>query len=208
MGSSVGPALANQLIKSLGRDRVSVQGVDYTASVASNALRGSEGGKVMAQLANAQAQRCPNSKIAISGYSQGAMVVHYAVKSADLSPSKVSSAVVYGDPQNRESAGNLPAAQTKVSRGFNQDTLGMREIANDSRRNSATGVMAFVRRERSVSLRLTSLTLVTEASLKAQASSSSRQVFDEAWMLLGIEGSTLARVTPFAPSVWNRVDFH
>lgn len=208
MGSSVGPALANQLIKSLGRDRVSVQGVDYTASVASNALRGSEGGKVMAQLANAQAQRCPNSKIAISGYSQGAMVVHYAVKSAGLSPSKVSSAVVYGDPQNRESVGSLPAAQTKVSRGFDQVILGTREIANDSRRNSATGVMAFVRRERSVSLRLTSLTLATEALLKAPASSSSRQVFDEAWVLLGIEGSTLGRVTPVAPSVFNRVDFH
>ncbi|KAM0723824.1 hypothetical protein Q7P37_000814 [Cladosporium fusiforme] len=113
MGSSVGPALANQLIKTLGRDRVSVQGVDYTATVNSNVLRGSEGGKVMADLANAQAQRCPNSKIAIAGYSQGAMVVHYAVKSAGLSPSKVSSAVLYGDPQNRESVGSLPASQTK-----------------------------------------------------------------------------------------------
>lgn len=115
MGSSVGPALANQLISSLGRDRVSVQGVDYTASIYSNALRGSDGGKVMAKLANDQLSRCPNTKVAISGYSQGAMVVHYAVKSAGLAAAKVSSAVVYGDPQNRDSVGSLPASKTKVS---------------------------------------------------------------------------------------------
>lgn len=114
MGSSVGPALAKQLITSLGAGRVSVQGVDYTATVASNANRGSEGGKVMAKLANDHIKRCPNTKIAISGYSQGAMVVHYAVKSAGLSPNIVSSAVVYGDPQNRESVGSLPSSKTKV----------------------------------------------------------------------------------------------
>lgn len=114
MGSSVGPALANQLIKSLTKDRVSVQGVDYTATVASNAYRGSQGGKVMAQLANDQIKRCPKTKIAISGYSQGAMVVHYAVKSAGLSPSVVSSAVVYGDPQNNDAVGGLPSSKTKV----------------------------------------------------------------------------------------------
>lgn len=115
MGTTVGPALADQLISTLGRDRVSVQGVDYTATIYSNALRGSQGGPVMAQLANSQLSRCPNTKIAISGYSQGAMVVHYAVANAGLSPAKVSSAVLYGDPQNRQSVGNLPASKTKVS---------------------------------------------------------------------------------------------
>lgn len=117
MGSTVGPALAKQLISPLGASKVSVQGVDYEATVSSNALRGSEGGKVMAQLANDQKERCPDTKIAISGYSQGAMVVHYAVKSAGLDASKVSSAVLYGDPENRESVGDLPSSQTKVSCG-------------------------------------------------------------------------------------------
>lgn len=115
MGSSVGPALAKQLISTLGSGKVSVQGVDYTATVQSNVYRGSQGGKVMAQLANDQIKRCPNTKIAISGYSQGAMVAHYAVKSAGLSPNIVSSAVLYGDPQNRESVGDLPASKTLVS---------------------------------------------------------------------------------------------
>ena len=114
MGSSVGPALAKQLIASLGASKVSVQGVDYTATIQSNALRGSEGGKVMAKLAKDRLARCGSTKIAIAGYSQGAMVVHYAVKTAGLSPNVVSSAVVYGDPQNRESVGSLPASKTKV----------------------------------------------------------------------------------------------
>jgi cutinase len=115
MGSSVGPALAKQLIASLGASKVSVQGVDYTATIQSNALRGSEGGKVMAKLANDHLARCASTKIAIAGYSQGAMVVHYAVKSGGLNANAISSAVVYGDPQNRESVGSLPASKTKVS---------------------------------------------------------------------------------------------
>ena len=115
MGSSIGPALAKQLIASLGAAQISVQGVDYTATIQSNALRGSEGGKVMAKLATEHQNRCSNTKIAIAGYSQGAMVVHYAVKSGGLSPAIVSSAVVYGDPQNRETIGSLPASNTKVS---------------------------------------------------------------------------------------------
>lgn len=34
MGESVGPALAKELIKTLGADKVAIQGVDYTASIA------------------------------------------------------------------------------------------------------------------------------------------------------------------------------
>lgn len=115
MGSSTGLALAKQLIASLGSSKVSVQGVDYTATIQSNALCGSEGGRIMAKLANDHLARCGSTKIAIAVYSQGVMVVHYAVKSAGLSPNVVSSAVVYGDPQNRDSVGSLPASKTKVS---------------------------------------------------------------------------------------------
>ncbi|GAB7329180.1 hypothetical protein MBLNU13_g01000t1 [Cladosporium sp. NU13] len=114
MRSSVGPALVKQLIASLGASKISVQGVDYTATIQSNALRGSVGGKVMAKLAKDQLARCENTKVAIAGYPQWAMVVHYSVKIAGLSPNVVSSAVVYGDPQNRESVGSLPASKSKV----------------------------------------------------------------------------------------------
>jgi len=116
MGSSVGPALAKQLIASLGASKVSVQGVDYDATLQSNALRGSAGGEVMAKLVNDHLARCGSTRVAIAGYSQGAMVVHYAVKSAGLSPNVVSSAVVYGDSQNRESVAVFPHQRPRYHR--------------------------------------------------------------------------------------------
>lgn len=67
----------------------------------------------MAQLAQTALKNCPNTKIAISGYSQGGEVVHYAVKSAGLSPSDVSSAVIFGDPELRQSVGSLPSSKVK-----------------------------------------------------------------------------------------------
>jgi len=66
----------------------------------------------MAQLVQKAKQQCPQTKIALSGYSQGAMVVHNAVKS-HLQPSDVSSVVLYGDPELRESVGSLPKSQVK-----------------------------------------------------------------------------------------------
>lgn len=69
----------------------------------------------MAQLASTALKNCPNTKIAISGYSQGGEVVHYAVKSAGLSPVDVSSAVIFGDPELRQSVGSLPSSKVKVN---------------------------------------------------------------------------------------------
>ncbi|KAK5136775.1 hypothetical protein LTR08_002071 [Meristemomyces frigidus] len=113
MGSSVGPALAKELISQLGASGVAIQGVDYTASIESNVYMGSKGGPVMATLAEKALANCPNTKIAISGYSQGGSVCHYAVKSGGLDYSTVSSAVIYGDPEYKKSVGDLPASQVK-----------------------------------------------------------------------------------------------
>ncbi|KAK4549564.1 hypothetical protein LTR36_006561 [Oleoguttula mirabilis] len=88
-------------------------GVDYTASIASNIDMGSKGGPVMAQLVATALKNCPNTKIAISGYSQGGEVCHYAVKSGGLSADDVSAAVIYGDPEDGTSVGDLPASKLK-----------------------------------------------------------------------------------------------
>lgn len=96
MGSSVGPALAKQLISSLGSNGVAIQGVDYSATIESNLSMGKDGGPEMAKLAQQARQNCPNTKIAIAGYSQGATVCHYAVAQGGLSANDVSSAVLYG----------------------------------------------------------------------------------------------------------------
>ena len=96
MGSSVGPALAKSLISSVGSSGIAIQGVDYPATIESNISMGSEGGPELAKLAQQALKQCPNTKVAISGYSQGATVCHYAVASAGLSADDVSSAVLYG----------------------------------------------------------------------------------------------------------------
>ena len=52
----------------------------------------------MAQLGEKAKQQCPNTKVVLSGYSQGATVTHYAVASAGLPVSDVAAVVLYGDP--------------------------------------------------------------------------------------------------------------
>ena len=115
MGSTVGPALAKALIKTQGASGVAVQGVDYTATIASNAQMGAGGGPVMAALVQKALKNCPDTKIALSGYSQGAFVVHNTFKH-DITASQVSSAVLYGDPALHSSSGavgDLPSSRVK-----------------------------------------------------------------------------------------------
>lgn len=114
MGSTVGPALAKQLISSLGADGVAIQGVDYPATIESNISMGSEGGPEMAKLAQQALSNCPDTKIALSGYSQGATVTHYAVGKGGLDGSSVSAAVLYGDPEYHSgSFGDLSTDRVK-----------------------------------------------------------------------------------------------
>jgi cutinase len=109
MGSTVCPAVAKALIAAQGSGGVAVQGVNYPATIESNISGGSEGGPEMAQLAKQALSKCPNTKVALAGYSQGGMVMHYAVRTGGLSPSNgVIAAVGYGDPQQRTATGDVP----------------------------------------------------------------------------------------------------
>lgn len=96
MGSVIGPPLASALKKD--NPSVAVQGVDYPASAAGNAQMGGSGGPTMASLAQQAKQKCPKTKIVLSGYSQGAMVVHNALGKFD--GSNVAAVIVFGDPMN------------------------------------------------------------------------------------------------------------
>jgi cutinase len=73
---------------------------------------GADGGKKMAQLVATALAQCPDTKIVVSGYSQGAMVVHNAFKNG-LTGSQVAGAVCFGDPLKRESIGDLPKEKVK-----------------------------------------------------------------------------------------------
>jgi len=57
--------------------------------------------------------QCPNTKIVVSGYSQGGMVVHNAFSSQGLTSSQVKAAVLFGDPFNGQGVGNIPSANIK-----------------------------------------------------------------------------------------------
>lgn len=87
----------------MGQNGVSVEGVDYPADAAGNANLGASGGPAMAKLAAQAIKACPKTKLVLSGYSQGAMVVHNALTQSGVDASSVAAIVVFGDPLNGES---------------------------------------------------------------------------------------------------------
>jgi cutinase len=74
LGGTVGPALKNA-INALAPGLFAFQGVDYEATVDGANSGGAAGGRIATALIDKASQQCPESKIFLSGYSQGAMVV-------------------------------------------------------------------------------------------------------------------------------------
>ncbi|KAJ5548490.1 cutinase-domain-containing protein [Penicillium frequentans] len=110
MGTIVGPPLATKL-QSLTDSKVTIQGVNYDASVAGDATMGEDGGSDMATLVKTALSNCPNTKVVLGGYSEGAMVVHNAASS--LTADQVAAAVLFGDPLKAESVGKLSTSDVK-----------------------------------------------------------------------------------------------
>ncbi|RKF62819.1 Cutinase [Erysiphe neolycopersici] len=109
-GSSPGPALSETLKASLGENNIAVQGIDYDANVIGFLIGGDIlGSKELIEMTNLAASKCPDSKFVLSGFSQGAQVVHRSVKrlSSEVS-SKIRAVVLFGDPSIKENVGDLP----------------------------------------------------------------------------------------------------
>lgn len=141
VGTISGPPMFKAIRAKLGADRVTVQGVDYPASVAvsrirkyknkykllitqqGNANQGADGGKKMADLVATALAQCPTTKIVVSGYSQGGMVVHNAFKNG-LSSTKIAGAVLFGDPLKRSAVGDMPTAKVKQFCGTSDTICG------------------------------------------------------------------------------------
>ncbi|KAK5945507.1 hypothetical protein PMZ80_002712 [Knufia obscura] len=102
------PPMFKALIQNLGPESLTLQGVDYPASAAGNINCGSGGGSQMATLARTIKGRCPDTKLVLSGYSQGACVVHNAVGAGGFSASDVDAAVLFGDPFRGAAVGSAP----------------------------------------------------------------------------------------------------
>lgn len=113
MGTVIGPPLATALASAAGADKVYTEGVDYPADAAGNANGGATGGAAMAKQAAAILSSCPDTKLVLSGYSQGAMVVHNALSAQGLDASKVAAIVAFGDPFNGQEFQGVDASKCK-----------------------------------------------------------------------------------------------
>lgn len=68
-----------------------------------------------ANFVNQVFQACPNTQVVMAGYSQGGQIVHNAAKLLSAQTmAKVSSVVIFGDPDNGQAVTGVSAAKTLV----------------------------------------------------------------------------------------------
>ncbi|KAI1100040.1 carbohydrate esterase family 5 protein [Jackrogersella minutella] len=112
IGDDPGPQTVDQLKAALGASIVAAQGVDYPALLIDNLRDGGcdpEDADNMRALITQAATQCPSSKIVVSGYSQGAALVHRSVESASASvKDRIYAAVTYGDTQKEQDGSQIP----------------------------------------------------------------------------------------------------
>ncbi|RPB01737.1 cutinase [Choiromyces venosus 120613-1] len=118
---NTGTVLGPPFFSAVERDepgRVIVQGVNnYPADTARYIAGGSRtGARYMADMVPRAATQCPNAKIVLSGYSQGAQVTHLP---ADLIPTnlyaRVAAIILFEDPYN---GGSFPGSLNNNVRTF------------------------------------------------------------------------------------------
>ncbi|KAF7948062.1 uncharacterized protein EAE97_003473 [Botrytis byssoidea] len=116
LGTVVGPPFLSALKSAFGSSSVTMNGVNYPADVP-GFLEGGDaaGSKTMASMVTSTLSSCPDTKLVISGYSQGGQLVHNAAKllPADTT-AKISSAVIFGDPDNGDAVQGVPADKTDI----------------------------------------------------------------------------------------------
>ncbi|OTB09853.1 carbohydrate esterase family 5 protein [Daldinia sp. EC12] len=112
IGDDPGPQTIDQLKAVLGADAVAAQGVDYPALLIDNLRKGGcdpEDADNMRALITQAATQCPSSKLVVSGYSQGAALVHRSIESASAAvKNRIYAAVTYGDTQKEQDGGKIP----------------------------------------------------------------------------------------------------
>ncbi|KAI0476264.1 carbohydrate esterase family 5 protein [Xylariaceae sp. FL0804] len=122
VGDDPGPQLVSQLKTALGGDdAVAAQGFDYAALLATNLLSGgcsASDAANMLDLIDEAASECPDAQLVVSGYSQGAALVHASVSAASKAVmAQIAAAVTFGDTQaeqNDDEIANFPPAKTLI----------------------------------------------------------------------------------------------
>jgi len=127
MGITVGPALQRAL-EAKFPGQVRAEGIRYPADFGGAFSGGmnsaaAKGAIEMGRVAKSIMQSCPETKIVLAGYSQGAEQVHGALAKPNLGDlgAKIAAAITYGDPMATIAAkmnvgiwGCLPEDRTKV----------------------------------------------------------------------------------------------
>lgn len=100
IGLVTGPPFFNAIESLVGKQAVTIQGVEYGASI-EGFLQGGDaaGSRLMADMISNMVEGCPRTEVVMAGYSQGGQLVHNAAKLLPASTmAKVSSVVIFGDP--------------------------------------------------------------------------------------------------------------
>ncbi|CAO2658131.1 Nn.00g073910.m01.CDS01 [Neocucurbitaria sp. VM-36] len=112
-----GPTFFNALASRLGgTSRLAIQGVTYPANVLGFLAGGdAEGATTMFNLINTAASKCPSTKIVVSGYSQGAQLVHTATQRLSAATAaRVNAVVTFGDADRDETFGVIPTSKVLI----------------------------------------------------------------------------------------------
>ncbi|KAK2627824.1 hypothetical protein QTJ16_002470 [Diplocarpon rosae] len=116
VGDTAGRPFFQAIASLVGAEDLAVQGVNYKAGVWGFLQGGDpQGSETAAKLVEQAFTQCPKTKLVLSGYSQGAQIIHNAAAklSAEIS-AKISSVVVFGDPKNGSAVGTVPASKTLI----------------------------------------------------------------------------------------------
>ncbi|KAH9875389.1 hypothetical protein J1614_004881 [Plenodomus biglobosus] len=112
MGTIVGPPTSNGLKQAFGADAVATEGIDYAASIGTNALPGgtdSSSKNLMQDILTSMASQCPDSIIVTGGYSQGAAVNHRTIEDLPTTvQDQIAGVVLYGDTQKQQDNNQIP----------------------------------------------------------------------------------------------------
>ncbi|KAF2653706.1 carbohydrate esterase family 5 protein [Lophiostoma macrostomum CBS 122681] len=101
VGLVTGPPFFDALSKQLGNASLAVQGVEYPATFAGFNRNGTDGVPSMTNFINQALTSCPATKVVMSGYSQGALVLRSTASSLPADTmAKINSVVTFGDPGN------------------------------------------------------------------------------------------------------------
>ncbi|KAK7750134.1 hypothetical protein SLS62_007882 [Diatrype stigma] len=112
IGDAPGPQTIDLLKAALGDAAVAAQGVEYPASLLDNLREGGcdpEDAEKMAALITQAATECPDAQLVVSGFSQGAAMVHRSVEQLDTATAgRIAAGVTYGDTQKAQDNGGIP----------------------------------------------------------------------------------------------------